>query len=38
MAVNIKAKLLKKEEFAILYFDLDNFKEYNDTYGFLKGD
>ena len=21
-----------------MYFDLDNFKEYNDTYGFLKGD
>ena len=28
----------KSEEFAILYFDLDNFKEYNDTYGFMKGD
>ena len=36
--VELKKKLLKKEEFAILYFDLDNFKEYNDTYGFLKGD
>ena len=36
--VELKKKLLKKEAFAILYFDLDNFKEYNDTYGFLKGD
>ena len=36
--VELKKRLLKKEEFAILYFDLDNFKEYNDTYGFLKGD
>lgn len=36
--VELKKKLLKKQEFAILYFDLDNFKEYNDTYGFLKGD
>lgn len=36
--VELRKKLLKKEKFAILYFDLDNFKEYNDTYGFLKGD
>lgn len=36
--LELKKKLLKKEDFAILYFDLDNFKEYNDTYGFLKGD
>ena len=36
--VELKKRLLKKEKFAILYFDLDNFKEYNDTYGFLKGD
>ena len=36
--VEIRKRLLKKEEFVVLYFDLDNFKEYNDTYGFLKGD
>lgn len=34
----IKKRLLKKEEFEILYFDLDNFKAYNDLYGFTKGD
>lgn len=34
----IKKRLLKKEEFTILYFDLDNFKSYNDLYGFAKGD
>ena len=34
----LKRRLLKKEEFAVLYFDLDNFKAYNDTYGFLGGD
>ena len=34
----LKKRLLKKQKFAVLYFDLDNFKAYNDTYGFLKGD
>lgn len=34
----LKKRLLKKQEFAVLYFDLDNFKAYNDTYGFLDGD
>lgn len=34
----LKKRILKKEEFAVLYFDLDNFKAYNDTYGFLNGD
>ena len=34
----LKKRLSKKEEFTVLYFDLDNFKAYNDVYGFLKGD
>lgn len=34
----MKKRLLNREQFAILYFDLDNFKSYNDVYGFLRGD
>ncbi len=34
----MRKRLLKKQEFAVLYFDLDNFKAYNDTYGFVGGD
>ena len=34
----LKKRLLKKEPFVVLYIDLDNFKAYNDVYGFLKGD
>ena len=34
----LKKRLFKKEPFKILYLDLDNFKAYNDVYGFLKGD
>ena len=34
----LKKRLLKKEKFSVLYLDLDNFKAYNDVYGFLKGD
>lgn len=34
----LKKRLLRKEPFVVLYFDLDNFKSYNDLYGFLKGD
>lgn len=36
--LEIRKALLNKEKFALLYFDLDNFKAYNDVYGFLKGD
>ena len=34
----LKKRLSKKEPFSVLYLDLDNFKAYNDVYGFLKGD
>lgn len=34
----IKKRLLNNDQFSILYVDLDNFKAYNDVYGFLKGD
>ena len=34
----LKKRLSNKEAFTVLYFDLDNFKAYNDVYGFLKGD
>lgn len=34
----MKKRLLNKEDFAILYLDLDNFKAYNDVYGFMNGD
>ncbi len=40
--VQIQAEMKKrfsaKETFAMMYLDLDNFKAYNDVYGFLKGD
>ena len=34
----MKKRLLNKEFYAIFYFDLDNFKAYNDVYGFANGD
>ena len=34
----IKRRLLNKEDFCVMYLDLDNFKAYNDVYGFLNGD
>lgn len=36
--IELKKRLLRKRNFAVLYLDLDNFKEYNDIYGFIKGD
>lgn len=34
----IKKRVLMKEDFAVIYLDLDNFKAYNDVYGFSNGD
>lgn len=34
----IKKRLLNNDQFSILYVDLDNFKAYNDVYGFVRGD
>ena len=34
----LKKRLSRQEDFAVLYIDLDDFKAYNDVYGFLKGD
>ncbi len=34
----LKKRLLRKDPFQVFYLDLDNFKAYNDVYGFLKGD
>lgn len=34
----MKKRLANKEKFSMMYFDLDNFKAYNDVYGFMKGD
>lgn len=34
----INHRIAKKELFAVIYADLDNFKAYNDVYGFISGD
>jgi len=34
----MKKRFLNEEKFAVVYFDLDNFKAYNDSYGFASGD
>ena len=36
--MELKKRLIKNEDFVVLYIDLDNFKAYNDVYGFMKGD
>ena len=34
----INHRIAKNEVFAVIYLDMDNFKAYNDVYGFAKGD
>jgi len=34
----VESKISGKSDFAILYFDLSNFKSFNDKYGFFAGD
>lgn len=34
----LKKRISNRENFSVLYLDLDNFKAYNDVYSFLKGD
>jgi GGDEF domain-containing protein len=34
----ISSRLVTRDEFAVLYPDIDNFKSYNDHYGFIRGD
>jgi len=34
----IESRVSQSRDFAILYADLDNFKAYNDHYGFMRGD
>lgn len=38
VASRIKKALEKKEQVCVIYSDLDNFKAFNDKYGFTKGD
>jgi diguanylate cyclase (GGDEF)-like protein len=34
----IDARLARSEQFALMYIDIDRFKEFNDHYGFTRGD
>lgn len=36
--IELKKRVSGKKPFAVLYADLDNFKAYNDKYGFMNGD
>ncbi len=36
--IEMKERLENGEKYALMYIDLDNFKAYNDTYGFSNGD
>lgn len=36
--MEIKKAIKKQKNFSVLYIDLDNFKAYNDNYGYQKGD
>lgn len=36
--IELKRRITGKKPFAVLYADLDNFKAYNDKYGFMNGD
>jgi diguanylate cyclase (GGDEF)-like protein len=35
---NIETRLIKKQIFVVMYFDLDHFKPFNDNFGFEQGD
>lgn len=35
---NIKARLESNQIFSFMYFDVDNFKSFNDCYGYFRGD
>lgn len=36
--IELKRRISSRKYFAVLYADLDNFKAYNDKYGFMNGD
>ena len=38
LEAELNRRLATHEDFAFLYIDIDNFKGYNDTYGYAKGD